>query len=140
MSAIRRSTDLDLARRYGGGVIGWVDMGQPEDVAHQRLDAWGRWSRKGISLGPAPPQCTLGKIKEERLAAGQRGGSTEFPPGVEEIEKIIIRIDPHHAFVLKIFYIDQSPVHEKAASMRLTGSGFWRKLQRARRAVYAELI
>lgn len=110
-----------------------------EDIAHNRLDEWARWNGRGTPVGPADPKCILGKIKEEKLAAGQRGASVEVPHAVEEVEKVVVKLSSREKQLVTTYYCDYSTMEQKAKDCRIGRNGYWRALNRVRRKVYSEL-
>lgn len=110
-----------------------------ESRADFRLEEWARWFGRGRPVGPAEPSCTLGRIKDQRVAAGQVGAPPEIPAAADEVERVVLRMAPKARKVIETFYCDYSTMDQKAKDCGLTRSGYWRALQRARRAIYSEL-
>lgn len=110
-----------------------------EERADARLDEWARWFGRGRPVGPAEPSCTLGRIKDQRVAAGQTGAPPEIPAAADEVERVVLRMPQKTRKVIETFYCDYSTMDQKAKDCGLTRNGYWRALNRARRAVYSEL-
>lgn len=109
-----------------------------EAIASERLDEWNRWMNGGPKVGPQEPTCTLGRVKEQRVAAGMQGGEREMPKPVEEVENVVRRLSLRAKKLVETYY-DHSPMHIKAKECGLSYSGYWRAIQRLRRHVYSEL-
>lgn len=110
-----------------------------EGIADERLNAWASWNGRGAPDGPGQPQCTLGKIMEERVAAGQRGSTVAVPAGVEETERVVLTLEPKEKRIVTVHYCEYSTMDQKAKDCGLSRSGFWRALRRIQRLVYMEL-
>ena len=110
-----------------------------EDTAHSRLEEWARWFGRGKPVGPAQPTCTLGRVKDQRVAAGQVGAPPDLPASVEETERAVLRMSHRMRRLIETFYCEYTTMDQKAKDCGLTRNGYWRALNRARRAVYVEL-
>lgn len=110
-----------------------------ESCADARLEEWARWFGRGRPVGPAEPSCTLGRIKDQRVAAGQTGAPPEIPAAADEVERVVLRLPRKLRKAIETFYCEYSTMDQKAKDCGLTRSGYWRALNRARRTVYAEL-
>lgn len=113
--------------------------GTVEEIAHTRLEEWAQWFGRGNPVGPAQPTCTLGRIKDQRVAAGQVGAPPDLPASVEETERAVLRMSQSMRHLIETFYCEYSSMDQKARDCGLTRNGYWRALNRARRAVYVEL-
>lgn len=110
-----------------------------EDKAHARLEEWAKWFGRGSPVGPAQPTCTLGRVKDQRVAAGQVGTPPDLPAAVEEVERAVLKMSMRVRKLIQTYYCDYSTMDQKAKDCGLTRNGYWRALQRARRALYSEL-
>jgi hypothetical protein len=110
-----------------------------EEQANARLEEWARWFGRGKPVGPAQPSCTLGRVKDQRVAAGQVGSPPELPAGVEEVERAVLRMSQRVRMILTRYYCEYSTMDQKARDCGLTRNGYWRALRRAQRSVYSEL-
>lgn len=110
-----------------------------EDLADERLQAWASWFGRGIADGPAQPSCTLGRLLDQRVAAGQRGAPLQVPPEVEEVEKVVLRLHVRERTILRTYYCDYSTMDQKAKDCGLSRNGYWRAIRRIRITVHSEL-
>ena len=110
-----------------------------EDKAHVRLEEWAKWFGRGRPVGPAQPTCTLGRIKDQRVAAGQVGSPPELPAAVDEVERAVLRMSVRVRRLIETFYCEYTTMDQKAKDCGLSRNGYWRAMQRARRAIYAEI-
>lgn len=110
-----------------------------ESSADARLEEWARWFGRGRPVGPAQPSCTLGRIKDQRVAAGQTGAPPEIPAAADEVERAVLRMPQKTRRIIETFYCEYSTMDQKAKDCGLTRNGYWRALGRAKRAIYAEL-
>lgn len=110
-----------------------------EDRADARLEEWARWFGRGRQPGPAEPTCTLGRVKDQRVAAGQTGASPEIPAAADEVERAVLKMSYRVRRIIETFYCEYSTMDQKAKDCGLTRNGYWRAMQRARRAIYSEL-
>jgi hypothetical protein len=110
-----------------------------EERADARLEEWAKWFGRGRPVGPAEPSCTLGRIKDQRVAAGQSGAPPEIPAAADEVERAVLRMSYRVRRLIETFYCEYSTMDQKAKDCGLTRSGYWRALGRAKRAIYGEL-
>lgn len=110
-----------------------------EETAHSRLEEWARWFGRGRPIGPAQPSCTLGRVKDQRVAAGQTGAPPEIPAAADEVERAVLRMSHRVRRIIETFYCEYSTMDQKAKDCGLTRNGYWRAMQRARCAIYSEL-
>lgn len=111
-----------------------------ESIGEKRLDEWNRWMNRGNRPGPSDYQCPLGKIQEQRVAAGSPGGGgmRDCPKSVEEVERIVRKFSIREKKLIDE-YFSFNPREVKASNVGLTANGFWRAMQRVFRRLYSEL-
>ena len=109
-----------------------------EDQAAERLDEWNRWMNHGPKVGPQEPTCNLGRVQEQRVAAGTTGAPVKMPHSVDEVEKVVRGLSFREKKLIETFY-EYTPMHVKAKECHLNPSGYWKAIQRLRRRVYMEL-
>lgn len=109
-----------------------------EDIAAGRLEEWDRWMNRGPKVGPQEPHCTLGRVQEQRVAAGDQGGPQDIPLSVDETERAVRQLSPREKRLNNTFF-EHTPMDIKARDCGLTRSGYWRAIQRMRRRVYSLL-
>lgn len=107
--------------------------------ADTRLEEWARWFGRGRQPGPAEPTCTLGRVKDQRVAAGQIGAPPEIPASADEVERAVLKMSYRVRRIIETFYCEYSTMDQKAKDCGLTRNGYWRALGRAKRAIYSEL-
>lgn len=109
-----------------------------EDIAADRLDEWNRWMNAGPPVGPAQPTCTLGRVLEQRVAAGSQGAPRKPPMAVDEVERVVRTFSAREKKLITTWY-DRNPVEIKAKECGLSRSGYHRAIRRMQRHLYSML-
>ena len=109
-----------------------------EQIAERRLDEWNAVMNSGRSPGPAEPSCTLGRVQEQRVAAGSASAPRPVPISVDEVERAIRQFSLRERRLIDAWY-SPTPMDIKAKDCHTSRAGFYRSWSRVLRRLYSRL-